>query len=246
MKKHRLNWVTIGFAALALLVVVMMVMNTIRGPGEIRLPDTETVPDQSEESADRTEDALKVIGITPDTVQAAIATLERPDSYQRTVTVEQFWTGGSAAYETAVAVSGEWTRTDRTMPDGRVRHTIIGSETVYVWYNSERDIYSGPVGEISADNEQAIPTYETILDLPADQIITADYRDFSGIHCIYVEAESSDEYTLRYWVSVDSGLLVAAEKLIRDEAVYRMAALTADLTEPSAEMFTLPNGTVLI
>ena len=92
MKKHHLNWVTIGFAALALLVVVMMVMNTIRGPGEIRLPDTETVPDQSEESADRTEDALKVIGITPDTVQAAIATLERPDSYQRTVTVEQFWT----------------------------------------------------------------------------------------------------------------------------------------------------------
>ena len=246
MKKHHLNWVTIGFAALALLVVVMMVMNTIRGPGEIRLPDTETVPDQSEESADRTEDTIMVIEITPDTVQAAIATLERPDSYQRTVTVEQFWTGGSAAYETAVAVSGEWTRTDRTMPDGRVRHTIIGSETVYVWYNSERDIYSGPVGEISADNEQAIPTYETILDLPADQIITADYRDFSGIHCIYVEAESSDEYTLRYWVSVDSGLLVAAEKLIRDEAVYRMAALTADLTEPSAEMFTLPNGTVLI
>ena len=245
MNKKRLNWVTFGFAALALLVVGMMLMDTIRRPGEITLPDTDEVSDQTTEDADRTEDALKVIGISPDTVQAAIATLSRPDAYQRVVTVEQFWNGGSAAYETTVTVSDPWTRTDRTMPDGRVRHTVIGSETVYVWYNNERNVYSGPVGEITADHEQAIPTYEMILDLPADQITTADYRDFSDTHCIYVEAVSSDEHTLRYWVSVDSGLLVAAEKLIQDETVYRMGALRVELTEPSADAFALTDGTVL-
>lgn len=246
MKKKHLNWVTVGFAALALLVVAMMLMNTIRRPTVITLPDTDTAPDQTVEDPDRTEGGLTVIGISPDTVQAAIATLARPDAYQRTVTVEQFWTGGSAAYEITVTVRNPWTRTDRTMPDGRVRHSVIGPETAYVWYNNEREIFSGPTGEISADNEQSIPTYETVLDLPADQIVQADYRDFSGIHCIYVEAVSPDEHTLRYWVSVDSGLLVAAEKMIGDETVYRMGALTVDQTEPAAEIFTLPNGDILI
>jgi hypothetical protein len=245
MNKKHLNWVTVGFAALAFLVVVMMVLNTIRRPGEIRLPDTDTVPDQSVEDTEQADDALTVIEITPDTVQTAVATLARPNVYQRTVTVEQFWNGGSAAYETMVTVNEAWTRTDRTMPDGRVRHTIIGPETVYVWYNSEKNFYSGPTGEISADHEQAIPTYETILDLSADQIVAADYRDFSGIPCIYVEAASLEEHTVRYWVSVDTGLLVAAEKLIQNETVYRMGALTADLTDPSAEAFLLPDGTVV-
>lgn len=247
MNKKRLNWATFGFAALALLVVGMMLMNTIRRPGEITLPDTDPVSDQMTEDSDRTEDTLTVIEISPDTVQAAIATLARPDVYQRVVTVEQFWSGGSAAYETTVTVSDPWTRTDRTMPDGRVRHTITGSETVYVWYNNEKDLYSGPVGEVTADHEQAIPTYEKILDLSTDQIVAADYRDFSGIHCIYVEAVSAEDAddTLRYWVSVDSGLLVAAEMLIQGETVYRMSALSVDLTEPAAAAFTLPNQTVL-
>lgn len=246
MEKKHLNWVTIGFAALALLVVAMMLMNTIHRPTAITLPDTDATPDQTVQDSDRTDDSLTVIEITPDTVQAAIATLSRPDAYQRTITIEQFWTGGSATYETMVSVRSPWTRTDRTMPDGRVRHTIIGPETVYVWYNNEQNVYSGPAGEISADNEQSIPTYETILTLPTDQIIKADYRDFSGIHCIYVEAVSPGAHTLRYWVSVDTGLLVAAEKLIQDETVYRMGALTADQTEPAAETFTLPNGESII
>lgn len=245
MNKKHLNWMTITFAALALLVIGMMAMNTIRRPGEITLPDPDTAPDQLVEDADRTEGALAVIEITPDTVQAAIATLSRPEAYQRTITVEQFWNGGSAAYETAVAVDGAWTRTDRTMPDGRVRHTMIGSETVYVWYNNEINLYSGPVGAVSADNEQSIPTYETILDLSADEIVAADYQDFSGIPCIYVEAVSSEEHTLRYWVSVESGLLVAAEKLIQDETVYRMGALVVDSAEPPSGIFVLPDGTVL-
>lgn len=247
MNKKHLNWITIAFSALMLLVVSMMLMSTFRRPGEIKLPDTDTSADQTVENPDKNNSALTVIEITPETVQTAIATLSRPDAYQRTITVEQFWAGGSGTYETMVTVSGPWTRTDRTMSDGRVRHCITGSETVYIWYNSEKKLYSGPVGEISSDNEQSIPTYENILDLPTKQIVTADYRSFSDINCIYVEAISADDdHTLRYWVSVDSGLLVAAEKLIEGETIYRMGALDVELTEPAVRDFTLPDGTVLI
>ena len=69
----------------------------------------------------------------------------------------------------------------------------------------------------------------------------------SDVDCIYVEAVSSDgDCALRYWVSVETGLLVAAEKLFDDETVYRMGALTIDQMEPSSAEFTLPNGNQLI
>ena len=143
-----------------------------------------------------------------------------------------------------MAVSGPWTRTDRTMPDGRVRHTITGPEDVYIWYNNEAAVYTSPVGDITADHELPIPTYEDILSLDVESIIAADYRTISNVACIYAEAQTG-EYTLRYWIGVDSGLLVAAEKLLGDETVYRMLSLTVDQTEPTAAEFTLPDGTFL-
>ena len=53
-------------------------------------------------------------------------------------------------------------------------------------------------------------------------------------------------YTQRYWVSVETGLLVASERLLEGETIYRMASLTADLSTPSTDRFILPDGTVLL
>lgn len=242
MDKRNLNWITWGFIAGTVIVVVIMLMNTLHRPEHIVLPDTTTTADQIAEDPDTVDNALTVVEITPETVQSAIATLSRPEAYRRTVTVEQFWSSGSGSYETTVTVSGSWTRMDRTMPDGRVRHSIIGPEEACVWYNNETEIYRSAVGAVSADNEQFIPTYENILDLSVETISTADYRVLSDIRCIYVEAAEED-VQLRYWVSVDTGLLVAAEKLLDGERVYRMEALTVDQTEPAATEFTLPDGT---
>ena len=49
----------------------------------------------------------------------------------------------------------------------------------------------------------------------------------------------------RYWVSVDTGLLVAAEKLSGKETVYRMWQTAIDLVPVFTDEFTLPDGTVL-
>ena len=242
MDKRRLNWVTWSFVGLTVLVLALMLAGTLRRPEEIVLPSSESSPEEGSGQMDS--DALQEIKVTPDTVQAAVATLARPETYRRTVTVEQIWSGGSGTYEITMSVIGPWTRTDRTMPDGRVRHTITGPETVYIWYNSERTVYSAPVGEITADNELPIPTYEEVLTLDPEQITAADYRAVSNVNCIYVESREGD-YTLRYWVSVETGLLAAAEKLQGEETVYRMASLAVDQTLPTEADFTLPDGTVL-
>lgn len=247
MDRRNRNWITWGFIILTVLVVCVMLGGTLRRTTHITLPSPDASAEQTSDDPSTGGDVLTVVEVTPETVQYAIATLARPESYSRTITIEQFWSGGSGTYEIAVTVSGPWTRTDRTMPDGRVRRTITGEGTTYIWYSSEEEVYAAPSGEITADNEQSIPTYEDILELPAEEIITADYRAILGLNCIYVEtAETAEGYALRYWVSVDTGLLVASEKLLDGEPVYRMGSPTVDQSEPDASAFTLPDGTALL
>ena len=247
MEKRKLKWLTWGVAIFMVLAVGLMLSGTLRRTSHITLPKPEDSSEQSNQDPNKDGDALKVIEITPSTVQAAIETLARPETYRRTITVEQLWNGGSGSYEISTAVKEGWMRTDRTMPDGRVRHTITGSETVYVWYNNEENVYSGAVGAISADAEQSIPTYEDILELPVEEIAAADYRMISDVSCIYVEtAEDDAGYVLRYWVSVDTGLLAAAEKLENGFTVYRMAALAVDQTSIGEDSFRLPDGKDLL
>ena len=136
MDKRKLNRITWIFVVITVLAVALMLANTLHRPDRITLPEPGDVPDQSAE--DPTDgSALTVVEVTPETVRAAVETLARPAAYRRTVTVEQFWDGGSGTYSTAVAVSGDWTRTDRTLPDGRTRHALTDGKTTYIWYDQE-------------------------------------------------------------------------------------------------------------
>ncbi len=244
--KRTQKLVTWGIVILVVLVVLLMLMSNLRRTSRVVLPDTspgaEGGGDLPSEGS-----ALTVVEVTPETVQSAIETLRRPEAYSRDVTVEYLWDGGSGAVELSTAVSGPWARVDRTLPDGQVRHSVTDGETTYIWYNGESEIYSGPAGAISADAEETIPTYEDVLVLSPERIVQADYRVVSDVRCIYAEtAEDAWGYAQRYWVSVDTGLLVVAERLRDGETVYRMAALEVDQTAPPAETFTLPDGTALM
>jgi hypothetical protein len=245
MKRRKLSRAAVGFAGLIALVVVLMLANSLRPSPRIELPSQEEEGVQSEESSSG--DGLTVVEIRPDTVQAAVATLERPETYQRELVVQQFWDSGSGTMENTVTVSGGWTRVDQTLARDRVRHSVTDGRMTYIWYNSQRTVYAAQAGEISADMEQAIPTYEDVLDLPVEEISAANYQTLSNMNCIYVEtAADAYGYVLKYWVSVDSGLLVAAEKLLDGETVYRMWETSADLNPTIESEFTLPDGTDLL
>lgn len=247
MDKRKLNWITWAVLALAVVIVALMLSRSLSHNAHITLPSSDLPRDPASGENAPAGSALTVVEITPDTVQAAIASLSRPESYGRNMTVEYFWTGGSGKHELVTIVRGPWTRIERTLPDGRVRISVTDGETTYIWYGHGTEVYSAPAGEFSADVEQSIPTYEDILDLPAEDILLADYRTLDTLSCIYVETAADPAgYVLRYWVSVDSGLLVQAEKLLGETPVYRMTSLYVDQTEYDASRFTLPDGTPLL
>ena len=84
------------------------------------------------------------------------------------------------------------------------------------------------------------------LDLPVDAIAATGYEEQGGLSCIYVETAADDlGYRQRYWISVDSGLLVCSETLDGEQTVYRMSSYAVERPVPAGTQFALPDGTVL-
>lgn len=230
-------------AVLILLVIAFMLRGSLRGPAHIVLPEVIGESENTDGSGSENE-VIDRIDIRPSTVQAAVATLERPQQYSRSVRIERYYSGGSAAEEAEVYVSGDWTRIDLTK-SGETRRVITGDGKSWIWYGASKSYYTGAAA-LSADEEQSIPTYEDILLLDTTAIAFADYRMLDTKDCIYVEtAADSGGYVECYWVSLGDGLLVAAEKSCGGEVVYRMAALDVDTESVKQNAFTLPDGTVL-
>ena len=248
MDKRKLNWITWAVLAVAIAAAVLMLSGSLSRTAHITLPPSDP-PRDAAAGDSAAGSGVTVVEITPDTVQAAISSLSRPESYGRSVTVEYLWPGGGGTHELYTIVRGPWTRVDRGLPDGTTRISITNGEETHIWYgyDSGAETVTLPAGEFSADVEQSIPTYEDILDLPVEEIALADYRPLDALTCIYVEtAADSAGYATRYWVSVENGLLVQAERLLGEDAVYRMTSLYVDETEYDASRFTLPDGTVLL
>ena len=247
MDKRNLNWITWAVLAVAVVLVALMLGGSLNRTAHISLPPSDLPRDPAaEDSGDST--GVTVVEITPETVQAAIASLSRPENYGRSMTIEYLWDGGGGSQELYTIVRGAWTRVDRGLPDGNTRISVTNGETTYIWYGYGQDaaVTILPAGEFSADVEQSIPTYEDILDLPTESILLADYRPLDTLTCIYVETAADEAgYITRYWVSVENGLLVQAERLLGEKTVYRMTSLYVDQTEYDASRFTLPDGTVL-
>lgn len=189
-----------------------------------------------------------VVEVTPQTVQSLIADLERYQSYRRTVAVEYFAADGKSVGAVTAQVWEEagWVRTAATLSSGAVEHSIVGDGTLWLWYDTEQSVYSGPVGGKTSDLMQRLPTYEDVLSLDKKDITAAGYVERDGQPCVYVEAYAPLGSVERYWVSVNSGLLVAAETEKDGAVVYAMTA--RDVVSPLDQadgIFVLPDGTVL-
>ena len=192
------------------------------------------------------DDQFWQVDVTPETVQSIVASLSRPESYYRELTVDTLWNGGSHSTSVQFWQDGGWSHTRQVLPSGAVRHDNTGDETTYYWYEGSESYRSFPADQYSADLTQHIPTYEDVLDLDTDTIVQAGYERRDVWPCVYLQVQVSDTVVERYWISTDTGLLVSAEREQSGQLVYRMTAYTQVQTPcPATASFALPNGTQL-
>ena len=185
------------------------------------------------------------VEVTPQTVTGVVATLSRPASYYRELTVETFWEGGSSSTQVQVWTDGGWSHSRQSLPSGVVRHDLTGDGALYYWYDGSSQYEQAPADERSSDLAQHIPTYETVLELEPSEILSASYETRGELPCILVEVVRAQQVQ-RFWVCVDNGLLVSAETEEDGRLVYRMTAYSPVLSPcPGDASFSLPDGTAL-
>ena len=250
MDKNRLGHVIIVITVAILFTVFLLIMIPAfnREQPQIVLPDEENVSESTDHSNEGDSEQLVArVEVTPDTVQAVVATLDRPKDYMAKMTLTTFWSGGEGRTTVAAYVTGPYMRTDMRLPSGQVKHMIRDEEQTYIWYNQKKSIYTVENGEFSGDEDQWLPTYEDLLALDTDSVLKAEYKNYQETPCIFAEVRGALEgYTERYWISVDNGLLVAAERLQADQIVYRMEATEVTIGNPESAFFVLPDGRELL
>ena len=250
MDKKRMLYTTMGFGILLVVIMILLAWGGRRQSGGITLPESQT--GSAGIGEDGQNSRLHPVSVSPETASAAISflTMSRPTSYSRAQLVETFWSGGSGQSSFQVSVSGSRTRLDAALPDGSVRHTLVeesGEQTLAgIWYDEETEWTLLRSQDLTAGLAGRMLSYEALREVPAEDIAAADYREENGAGCIYVETHSDEDgYRDRYWISVDSGLLYAAERIWDRELVYRFSAGTPDTAAVEEGLFLLPDGSAL-
>lgn len=246
-EKSRIKFIVIIALILAAAIVYSFSVSHFQGTPDVSLAEPEASPNTRPGEQALPEDTV-LVEVTPDTVQSVIRTLDRYSSYRRMVTAEYLSGGETIGVLTAVVeVDGGWTRCDVMEQGGRAEHTIVGNDMRWLWYDESQDYAELPAGKEAPDLAQRLPTYENVLALDQDDITAAGYELRGDLPCVYVEVFQSElQYRERYWVSVESGLLVAAETIKEGETVYRMNSYQVESPLSDArDSFTLPDGTVL-
>lgn len=224
-------------AALAYLVLRLSPNASVDTPAVI-LPTPTAESDSRPNGASEPEN--RVIAVTPETVQTAVGMLARAGSYSRMIIAETFWTGGSAVRSINVAVSGE--RARLTVSDSHgVKNVLISGDELWIWYPDSNRVYTGPAGGSAADEYQSLLTYEDILRLDPASITDAGYVDYNGDNCIFAEYTDGElGYVSRFWVSVNTGLLMGSETSDGDMLIYRMNSSVPDISTPDESVFEPP------
>lgn len=242
------------FIVIAVIVIIVGAMFTSFGRNlfilntpEVILPSSSAQSGVSSGDPDGSDALFRPVEVTPDTVSGVVATLARPTSYYQELAVETFWAEGTSSTQVQVWVDGGWSHSRQVLPSGLIRHDLTGEGTLYYWYDGSSQYESTPADERSSDLSQRIPTYETVLELDTADITAAGYEVRENIPCIYVSvSRDGAQQAERYWISVDSGLLVCAESETDGQLTYQMTAYSAIQSPcPASASFQLPDGTLL-
>ena len=229
---------------LALLAVAALVF--LLAPG--RDPDTPAVllpspvPTDSSVGTSTAPYVPETLAVTPETVQAVIATLHRAESYSRTLTVSDFWSGGSRSRSIETWASGDWLRLKiRTEGENIQEHLLLKDGKRYLWYSDADGVFRGEARDGDYDAFQTIMTYEKVLALPVSDILDARYEDFEGSPCIIVRFRSGElGYESECCIDPSTGLLMGEYCYDGDLLIYSMQSTAPMLTSPDDAIFAEP------
>lgn len=185
-----------------------------------------------------------LLSVNPDTVQTVLAYLTRTETYSREYSITSYWENGESTAKVKVWQNGRLMRIDHTQ-NKATKSTLFTEDTVYRWYGDSNTVSSASLSDFDVnllDRYARLITYEELMNIPAQSITAADYEQKLDENCIYIQYESEDEHYVNHiYVSVNTGLLVAAEIAEDEKIVYSMNSVVTNLATPEGSVFTPPS-----
>jgi len=239
-----------GLLIVAVVVVMLVTLLFRRDIDAVGLP----VSTPSLEAPGETQpDALDRVEVTRETIQHVVAELNRPDNYRRDIIIESYWDGGHNIQIFSVSVSDGVTSLLTQPSPGVEKRIVVTADTQYIWYRGDRTPFASPIGTSgdgirTADEWQMMITYEDLLNLDVSDIIEAGFTEYGGQHCVYaVYLSPLLGHTMRYYVSVDLGLVIGAEEFdVTSTLIYAMRAGECIVGGADPAAFILPDGRILL
>ncbi|NCC68068.1 MAG: hypothetical protein EOM14_07730 [Clostridia bacterium] len=220
-------------------IIITAVLFSVLSPGS----DAPVISLPSPSSDDGGSDT-GLVSLNSETVQTAIATLSRCEAYSREYSVTNYSHGGSAKSIIKVWQDGERIKIALNQ-DSSVKNILFRDNTTYIWYDDDPGaVFTSNTGSYdlqSLDHSARLIHYEELLGADSEQIIDAGYVEKCGENCIFAEYLSEDlNYVNRIYVSVNTGLLVAAEVYKGEVLTYLMETVSTNLATPEDEIFAPP------
>ncbi|NLH00824.1 MAG: hypothetical protein GX488_02785 [Clostridiales bacterium] len=232
-----------GFAAAVVILVAAVIIKLCTPSGtshNINLPSP-----VGEDSSGLENSGIKRVEVTADTVQSALQTLKRAENFSRTYKIKDYWDSGESESTLNMWQKGENIRISISQKN-TVKNILIRGNDLYIWYSGSSDVFSAKLTESSAaaeaDRFSRLVTYEEILNIPRENILSAGYAEQAGQPCIFAEYKSGDlGYVNQIYVSVDSGLLVSLNRYDGNKLIYSMVSVSTELSTPSEDVFEIPS-----
>ena len=232
--------ILLALAAVAALVLLLL-PGRQSATAEVHLP-TPTPAESAAPSAPQSDAGDRVIAVDTATVQTALATLRRSDSYSRSLTVQDYWSGGGRVRTIQVWARGDNLRLAVTTEGDRApaqENVLIRGDEKWIWYADSERVYRGPVIAGDDDAYQTSLTYEALLEADPADILDADYRPYEDVESIYVQWRSGS-YVSECFIDPATGLLMAERRYDGDILIYTMDSSIPDLTTPDESVFAIP------
>ena len=230
---------TIIFTAIIGAIIIAVVLISVFSPGgeapKISLPSPSTNLGGGDS---------RLVVVNPETVQTAISTLSRCEAYSREYMVTNYYLDGSAQSTIKVWQDGEKFKIALSQ-DSTEKNILFRDNMVYTWYDDDPTaVFTSSTDSLkpqSLDHNARIIYYEDLLSANPEQIIDAGYLEKSGEYCVFAEYLSEDlNYVNRIYVSVNTGLLVAAEVYEGETLTYSMETVSTNLATPEDAVFSPP------
>lgn len=189
-----------------------------------------------------TEVPAEIISVNPETVQAVLKTIYRPENYTAVYSTTWHYDSTQLSTYTNIYARGGAVKIETLDSYGQIdTYYLTDGKILCFWEDKSLILTTVSMGERGTDNPARIPTYESIFDSDKSDILSAAYEIHDGRPYV-VLLTGGPVYDTTWWISLDTGLMHRAELTEKDGSpAISVEMLIYDLKYPDEDLFILPD-----